>query len=44
MPPNDSHLVYVNHLEGDGKRFLELVCQEDLEGIVSKPRTSRYPV
>ena len=43
IPPNDSHLLYVDHLEGDGARFFELVCAEDLEGIICKPGTSRYP-
>ena len=44
IPPNDSHLLYVEHLEeGDGRRFFELVCEEDLEGIVCKPKTSPYP-
>ena len=44
VPWNDSHLVYVEHLEeGDGRRFFELVCVQDLEGVICKPRTSRYP-
>jgi bifunctional non-homologous end joining protein LigD len=30
IPPNDSHLLYVEHLEGDGARFFELVCKQDL--------------
>jgi hypothetical protein len=38
IPPNDSHLLYVEHLEGDGARFFELVCEQDLEGIICKPR------
>jgi hypothetical protein len=43
IPPSDSHLLYGEHLEGDGARFFELVCEQDLEGIICKPRTSRYP-
>ena len=44
IPPNDSHLLYVEHLEeGDGRRFFELVCEQDLEGIICKPKTSPYP-
>jgi ATP-dependent DNA ligase len=42
IPPNDSHLLYVEHLEGDGARFFELACEQDLEGII-KPKTSPYP-
>jgi len=43
IPPNDSHLSYLEHLDGDGQRFFELVCEHDLEGIVCKPKTSPYP-
>src|SRR6516165_3887069 len=43
VPLNDSHLLYVEHLEGYGARFFELVCEQDLEGIVCKPKTSPYP-
>jgi len=43
IPPNDSRLLYVDHLEGDGQRFFELVCEQDLEGVICKPKTSPYP-
>ena len=43
IPSNDSHLLYVEHLEGDGRRFFELACEQDLEGIICKPKTSPYP-
>jgi bifunctional non-homologous end joining protein LigD len=43
IPPNDSHLLYEEYLEGDGARFFELVCEQDLEGIICKPKTSPYP-
>ena len=43
IPPNDSHWLYAERLEGDGARFFELVCEQDLEGIVCKPKTSPYP-
>ena len=33
----------MEHLDGDGAKFFELVCGEDLEGIICKPKTSRYP-
>jgi ATP-dependent DNA ligase len=35
--------LYLEHLDGDGQRFFELVCEQDLEGIISKPKTSPYP-
>jgi ATP-dependent DNA ligase len=35
--------LYVEHLEGDGARFFELACEQDLEGIICKPKTSPYP-
>jgi ATP-dependent DNA ligase len=31
------------HLDGGGQQFFELVCEQDLEGIVRKPKTSPYP-
>jgi bifunctional non-homologous end joining protein LigD len=43
IPRKDSHLLYVEHLNGDGHRFFELACEQDLEGIVCKPKTSPYP-
>jgi bifunctional non-homologous end joining protein LigD len=43
IPQNDSHLLYVEHLEGDGARFFELACEQDPEGIICKPKTSHYP-
>ena len=42
IPPNDSHLLYVDHLEGDGERFFRLVCEQDLERIIAKPKSSPY--
>src|SRR5215469_9940894 len=32
-----------DHLESGGSRFFELVCEQNLEGIVCKPKTSQYP-
>ena len=43
IPPNDSHLSYVDRLKGDGRRFFELVYEQDLEGIICKPKASPYP-
>jgi bifunctional non-homologous end joining protein LigD len=35
-------LLYCDHIEGDGERLFELACQNDLEGIVAKPKNSPY--
>jgi len=43
VPRADSHLLYVEHLDGAGARFFKLVCEQDLEGIIRKPKTSPYP-
>jgi ATP-dependent DNA ligase len=34
----------VEHLEGDGRRFFELACEQDLEGVICKPKPSYLPV
>jgi bifunctional non-homologous end joining protein LigD len=41
-PDPRSRLQYVSHVHQDGARFLELVCEMDLEGIVSKRLNSTY--
>lgn len=35
-------LLYCDHIEEQGERLFEIVCQTDLEGIVCKPRNSPY--
>jgi len=42
IPQCSPHLLYVDHIEGEGERLFRLVCKEDLEGIVAKHRNSRY--
>jgi ATP-dependent DNA ligase len=32
----------VEHLKGDGAQFFELACEQDLEGIICKPKASSY--
>jgi ATP-dependent DNA ligase len=34
-------LLYVDHAE-DGQGLFDLVCANDLEGVVAKPKTSEY--
>ena len=35
-------LQYVDHIDGEGERLFALICEQDMEGIVAKPRTSLY--
>lgn len=44
VPANSAALLFVDHVEGEGQRLFELVCERDLEGIVAKHRLSRYVV
>ena len=37
----DSHLLYVDHTD-DGANLYDLVCYLDLEGVVMKPKKSKY--
>ena len=30
------------HIDGEGERLFELICQRDMEGIVAKPMASPY--
>ena len=43
VPKDHPRLLYVSYVDSGGSRFFELVCRNDLEGIVSKPKTSPYP-
>jgi hypothetical protein len=38
-----AHSCQTTNLQRSGVRFFELVCEQDLEGIIAKPKTSRYP-
>jgi bifunctional non-homologous end joining protein LigD len=35
-------LLYVDHLEGEGERLFEQICERDMEGVVAKPKASPY--
>jgi bifunctional non-homologous end joining protein LigD len=43
-PRGPSRILYLDHLERRGSKFFEKACELDLEGIVAKPRDSRYIV
>ena len=42
IPESHSHVLYVDHVD-DYKAFFQMVCEQDLEGIICKPRMSGYP-
>lgn len=35
------HLLYCDHVEGQGERLFQLACKRDLEGIVAKRSSTR---
>lgn len=41
IPKGHSNLLYVDHIE-DGEGLYRVVCEQDLEGIVVKPKESKY--
>lgn len=41
IPQKHSHVLYVDYVE-DGDALYRLVCEQDLEGIVMKPKASLY--
>ena len=43
VPKDHPRLLYMSHVDSDGMRFFELVCEQNLEGIVCKPKMSPYP-
>jgi ATP-dependent DNA ligase len=43
VPKDHPRLLYLSHVDSGGSRFFELVCRNDLEGIVCKPKISPYP-
>jgi len=40
--PKNELLKYADHLENNGKDFFELVCSQNLEGIIAKRKKSVY--
>ena len=43
VPKDHPRLLYMSHVDSDGTRFFELVREQNLEGIVCKPKMSPYP-
>jgi bifunctional non-homologous end joining protein LigD len=39
---SSSRVLFVDHMEGKGKRLFEQICLRDMEGIVCKPMISPY--
>jgi ATP-dependent DNA ligase len=44
LPANHARLLYVDHVEGDGARFLQAAAAMDLEGVVGKYAAGTYQV
>lgn len=42
MPTIDSRLQYVDGIDARGEDFFRVVCENDLEGIVAKPKQGIY--
>jgi ATP-dependent DNA ligase len=40
--PSGSRLIYARHIDGDGTGLFEVVCREDLEGVVRKFKHGPY--
>jgi ATP-dependent DNA ligase len=37
-----ARIIYAQHIERDGRRFFEMICARDLEGVVAKRKLSVY--
>ena len=44
LPADHPRLLYVDHVEGDGARFLQAAAAMDLEGVVGKYAAGTYQV
>jgi bifunctional non-homologous end joining protein LigD len=42
LPTSSPHTLYLDHVQGAGRRLHALACQLDLADIVAKPANSRY--
>jgi bifunctional non-homologous end joining protein LigD len=42
MPKRGEHILYCDHIDGDGEALFRLACQHDLEGIVAKRKSDPY--
>jgi bifunctional non-homologous end joining protein LigD len=42
LKANSPALLYADHIDEYGRDFYRMICDKDLEGIVAKPRDSRY--
>jgi bifunctional non-homologous end joining protein LigD len=39
---DNPYVLYASHIEGDGKGLFEIICAQDLEGIVAKRKNAMY--
>ena len=44
VPKESRSVLYAQHVKGRGRELFDLVCKQDLEGIVAKHRRSQYGV
>jgi ATP dependent DNA ligase domain len=42
IPQDNPHLLFANYIETKGKDLFQIVCAQDLEGIVAKRKNSPY--
>ena len=42
VPAGASQLLYLDHIEETGVALYEMCCEQDLEGVVAKPKESPY--
>lgn len=43
VPKRGERLLYCDHIESDGEGLFRVVCENDLEGIVTKRKSDPYP-
>lgn len=42
IPRGNPDVLFANHIEAKGKELFNMICAEDLEGIVAKRKDSKY--
>lgn len=42
IPKRSGCVLYLEHIEGNGTGLFDLVCKQDLEGMIAKPAASPY--
>jgi ATP-dependent DNA ligase len=42
VPPKGERFLYYDHVEDGGERLFQLICEQDLEGIVAERKADPY--